>query len=244
MNILKILRSALISEEKETEINHSRDRIASQDIANQFTSNPDFPYLVSFSRTGSHWLRMLMELYLDKPGLKLLFFRTVEETGDYSCLHTHDLELKVEARNVIYLYRDPVDTIYSQMSFHAQDMSDKQLRNGWTELYSNHLYKWLVAEKFTVKKTVLRYESMRADLNAELAKVSAFFGVEFDAKRAEDAAAKVSKDAIREKTKHDPRVINVSKGYESSREDFRKLYGKEIYDLAFSLHPELKSFFQ
>jgi hypothetical protein len=40
-----------------------------------FTDNPDFPYLVSFSRTGSHWLRMVMELYFEKPSLVRVLFQ-------------------------------------------------------------------------------------------------------------------------------------------------------------------------
>jgi hypothetical protein len=42
-------------------------------VTKSFTDNPDFPYLVSYSRTGSHWLRMIMELYFEKLSLVRVF---------------------------------------------------------------------------------------------------------------------------------------------------------------------------
>ena len=79
----------------------------------KFEDNPDNPYLVSFPRTGSHWLRMVMERYFGRPSLVRVFY--YPERNDFLTLHTHDLELDVQRRNVIYLYRDPVETVFSQM---------------------------------------------------------------------------------------------------------------------------------
>ena len=71
-------------------------------------SDPDFPFLISFPRTGSHWLRMLMELYFEQPSLVRVFY--YKDNDNYLCYHHHDEDLKlVDKKNVIYLYRDPVD---------------------------------------------------------------------------------------------------------------------------------------
>jgi len=43
-------------------------------ILDHFLKNADFPWLISFPRTGSHWLRMIMELYFEKPSLRRVFF--------------------------------------------------------------------------------------------------------------------------------------------------------------------------
>lgn len=241
--ILNRLKKAIQKEEITTEKKHSRERIATQDIADKYIADKEFPFLVSFSRTGSHWLRMLMELYFEKPSLKLLFFQTVAETESYTCFHTHYLELNVKANNVIYLYRDPVDTIYSQMSFHAQDMSDVELLDGWISLYGDHLNKWLLSDDFTHKKIVLRYENMVKDLTGEFKKLSDFFQDPFDEQKVNEIALKVSKEKIKEKTLHDPRVINLASNYSTSREKFRNKYGNKIYDDIFNKYPDLKQYF-
>lgn len=243
MNILKAIKNAIRKEETETEAAHARERIASPEVTKQFLENKEFPYLVSFSRTGSHWLRMLMELYLDKPGLRLLFFRKAADVNDYTYFHTHDLDLQVEARNVIYLYRDPVDTIFSQMMFHAQDLSNTELLDGWIDLYARHLHKWLVDEKFTQKKVILSYEGMRKDLPGEFRKISAFYGVPFNEAKISSVAGQVTKESIKEKTAHDQRVINLDKNYPDSREKFRAMYAERIYKGTFDRFPELKKFF-
>ncbi len=40
-----------------------------QFVVDYLRSNPDLPYLISYPRTGSHWLRLVMEEYFDKPSL-------------------------------------------------------------------------------------------------------------------------------------------------------------------------------
>ncbi len=86
-------------------------------ILRRFLADLDSPVLVSFPRTGSHWLRMTMELYFERPSLVRVFY--YPDRTNYLTLHTHDLPgvlpedigADIERSNVIYLYRDPVDTV-------------------------------------------------------------------------------------------------------------------------------------
>ena len=39
--------------------------ITNQDLINEYINKPDFTFLISFPRTGSHWLRNIMELYFE-----------------------------------------------------------------------------------------------------------------------------------------------------------------------------------
>src|SRR5664280_1077746 len=87
-------------------------------------SNPDFSFLVSFPRTGSHWLRMIMELYFKKPSLVRIFY--FKDAQEFTCYHRHDEELDIERRNVLYLYRNPVDTIYSQLGYYKEDVDNEE----------------------------------------------------------------------------------------------------------------------
>ncbi|MEL6926389.1 MAG: hypothetical protein AAFO94_20265, partial [Bacteroidota bacterium] len=128
--------------------------IASKKAIARIIADPEFPYLISFPRTGSHWLRMLMELYFDKPSLALAFYN--KEATEFTCYHRHDESLDIQGiRNVIYLYRDPVETIYSQMNYHKEPVDDAQRQQYWSDLYGRHLQKWLFNETFTKKKLIL-----------------------------------------------------------------------------------------
>ena len=48
--------------------------ITDEAIISAFTRDPENTFLVSFPRTGSHWLRMLTELYFERPSLLRVFY--------------------------------------------------------------------------------------------------------------------------------------------------------------------------
>jgi hypothetical protein len=202
--------------------------VASRQEVEAFLAVPANPVLVSFPRTGSHWLRMLMERYFERPTLVRKFFYL--DRDDYLIYHTHDLELDVKRSNVIYLYRDPVDTVYSQLRYHQEGMEDRDRIAYWSDLYGRHLDKWLHQETFIRQKTVLRYERLKADLPAEFARVCRHLELPFASQRLEEVAAEVSKDAVQEKTAHDSQVINLSQGYASEREQFRAGQGSLVWE--------------
>ena len=63
------------------------------------------------------------------------------------------MDLDIYRKNVIYLYRDPIPTIYSQMMYEKEDMNDIKRIRHWTLLYGRHLQKWLIEEKVSRVKT-------------------------------------------------------------------------------------------
>lgn len=194
-----------------------------------FVANAKNTFLVSFPRTGSHWLRMLMELYFGRPSLVRVFY--YPERKDYLTLHTHDLQLDVERANVIYLYRDPVDTIYSQLRYHNEDTSHRGRIAYWADLYGRHLDKWLHKETFTDLKTVLRYERLRIDILKEFNRVCNHFKSPLNEQRLKDVAARVSKEKVKEKTPHDPQVIDLSRDYEESKKIFQATHSEFIWQV-------------
>jgi Sulfotransferase domain len=210
-------------------------------VVKSFTDNPDFPYLVSFSRTGSHWLRMIMELYFEKPSLVRAFY--FKDATDFTCYHRHDIELELRRQNVIYLYRNPVETVYSQLGYYKENLDDPERRHHWTDLYARHLAKWLVHDDFTTRKTVITYEGMKSNMHGEIEKLCRHFGQEYDPVKLDSVLAKVSKDELKKKTKHDQQVVNLSDSYRNEREVFRNNYGKLIIDELYSIEPALEKFF-
>jgi FkbM family methyltransferase len=220
---------------------YASSSIDDPDVIKTFTDNPNFPYLVSFSRTGSHWLRMIMELYFEKPSLVRAFY--FKNANHFTCYHTHDMDMKLKRENVIYLYRDPVETVYSQLSYYKEDPNNEERRRHWTNLYARHLAKWLVYEDFTKKKTVITYERMKVDMYGEIKKICEHFNEDFDPKRLSSVLAQVSKNELKKKTEHDQQVVNLSTDYEVCRAAFTDKYSKQIVSEIYALEPELERYF-
>lgn len=206
--------------------------IADRAVIQRHTDDPSFPFLVSFPRTGSHWLRMIMEQYFERPMLTLSFFN--HEKKDYLLLHTHDMELDIVRENVIYLYRDPVDTIFSQLMYYKEDFDSVERINHWADIYGRHLAKWLHDEDFTRKKTVLSYECLRSDPEAEFRKVAQHFGVDLDSEKLKRAIAGSSKEKLKEKTSHDLQVVNLKKDYDVKRAAFRAAHTDKVWEALLS----------
>lgn len=210
-------------------------------IIESFKANSENTFLVSFPRTGSHWLRMLMELYFGRPSLVRVFYYSKRK--DYLTLHTHDLELDVERTNVIYLYRDPVDTIYSQLWYHKEDIYQPKRIAYWGDLYGRHLDKWLHQETFTDLKTVVRYERLKVDMLREFSKICTHFKIVLDEKRLKITAAMVSKENVKEKTPHDPQVIDLTGDYTEHRQRFRTEHGEFVWQFVLNGREYLRQYF-
>jgi len=211
-------------------------------IIETFANNENNTFLVSFPRTGSHWLRMIMELYFERPSLVRIFY--YPENTNYLTLHTHDKEFDIERENVIYLYRDPVDTIYSQLNYYNENINDEARIIHWSHQYGQHLDKWLCKEKFTKKKTVLTYEGMKRNMATEFAKITSHFGQILDTKKLEKTTAKITKEEVKKKTGHDPQVVQLESDYENVRSDFKKNYSSLVWDTVITNREHLKEHFK
>jgi hypothetical protein len=212
-----------------------------QRLVEQYETNPDNPFLVSFPRTGSHWLRMMLELYFERPTLVRAFY--YPDSTDFVLRHHHDVELDVRRKNVIYLYREPIATIYSQLKYEKDSLDDKSRIAHWSEVYGQHLDKWLVQENFTTKKTVITYEALKTNLKDAFAQVTTHLGESFDAVRLQNAAAQVTKDEVKSKTQHDEQVIQLDSRYEMSRETFREQSGDYVLEALFKNREHLRPYF-
>jgi hypothetical protein len=215
--------------------------ISDSDVIERFVADPENTFLVSFPRTGSHWARMLMELYFRRPSLVRVFY--YPKQTNYLTLHTHDLELDVERQNVIYLYRDPVETVFSQLRYHEEAPGDTDRVRYWSDLYGRHLDKWLINERFTRKKTVITYEGLRESLDLEFMKICHHFGQDMDVEHLEHVAAKVGKSAVKEKTNHDPHVVDLCETYATERKHFIASQGDEVWKALLAGRDRLKGCF-
>ena len=201
--------------------------ITNQNDIDNFTEDQNNTFLVSFPRTGSHWLRMMMELYFEQPSLMRVFYYS--DSKDYLTLHTHDLELDIVRTRVIYLYRNPVETVFSQLHYHQEDINDHSRISYWSDLYGRHLDKWLHQEEFTVQKTVIKYEHLKTDMQSEFEKICSHFSAPLDSERINNIAEHVSKDRVQAMVSHDPQAMNLSKAYQNERTNFSNEHGDLIW---------------
>ena len=238
MNFKSLLKS-LLGEESESVVGSIA--ITDQSTIENYISDAENTFLVSFPRTGSHWLRMIMELYFKRPSLVRVFY--YPECTDYLTLHTHDMDLDVTRSHVIYLYRDTIDTIYSQLRYYGEDINDTGRVKYWSDIYGHHLTKWLLDEDFTVKKTIVKYERMLSNIQEEFKKVCDHFSIAYDSINLEEVVNKVSKKELKKKTLHDLQVVNLTSDYQIAKDIFRDNNSDLVLDCIFSKNVLLKPYF-
>jgi hypothetical protein len=215
--------------------------IKNQAVIGKFTDDPDNTFLISYPRTGSHWLRIIMELYFERPSLNRVFY--YHKCKDYLTLHSHDFDLDVERSKVIYLYRNPTDTIYSLLNYYKEPWDSRDRIIHLSDSYGRHLDKWLHSERFTKQKTILTYEGMKQDIAAEFTKVTEHFGQELDKTRLEKVIAQITREEVKRKTKFDSKVVQLRPEYDISRDKFQKMYKTLVWNNLTKERPHLLKYF-
>jgi hypothetical protein len=210
-------------------------------LIERISREPGFPWFISFPRTGSHWLRMVMELYFKKPSLVEVFY--TEQPKEYTCYHRHDLKLTIGGcSKVLYLYREPVNTIFSYLKYEKKIISKENVVN-YTNCYIDHLIKWLLEENFTKDKLVLKFEKLRNRDSKEFKKLCTFFDEDFDEERMNQCMDQVTKKKLYALSKHDLKVVDPSAEYEKERLRFDSEYRLLIEEQVVEKSELLKPFF-
>lgn len=198
-------------------------------VQRYISSNKDFPYLISFPRTGSHWLRIMLECYTDQPLLTRTFFN--HDNDNYLLLHTHDMDLDIQQRNVIYLYRNPVDVIFSQMKYYEQDVEEKDYVIFWCVRYAVHLSHWLYNENFTKVKTIIEYGELQDNIQDVFKRVCNHLDLTYIPSKVDEIHKYVSKNLVKNKTLYNHKVLNTSSDYNSYKFDFTNRHAELINDI-------------
>lgn len=217
-------------------------RVTEVDEIQKFINEVNNPFLISFPRTGSHWLRMMMELYFEQPSLVRVFY--YKDRKNYLTYHTHDLDFSVYRKNVIYLYRNPAPTIYSQMMYNKENLYDIKRVQYWTRQYGKHLKKWLIDEQVSQHKTILKYENLVNDIDSEFLKLANHFGYSLNPAKLQQVVQQVSSKEVKKKTQHDRQVISKNDSYNNSRREFISQNQELIDTLILETDPKLSDFLE
>ena len=225
-----------------------------------------YPLLMSYPRTGAHWINAVMELYFDRPRLKPVRATFLPPwRDDWLWYHDHDIgpevQLGITHDDVLYLYRNPTETIYSWIIYNFNDGRDlfESRTDGLdlalkveevSEQYHQHLLKWLVSDDKA--RTHVRYENFKKDPVPEFKKIREHFKdvtpqvepFESLEHRAKIAFEIVTPEALTERRTEDATLSDFmrTQQYKDSRDKFRDLYDRQItYHV---ITDELEPFFE
>lgn len=194
------------------------------------------PLFVSIPRSGCNWFQAVMEIYFNRHrGMKHPESPSWM-TGpivDPMWAHTHDnfnlMDITVEEdRKVIFLHRNPTDTIYSLMRLQNVAPSSGTIGifiDRWNRCYR----KWTTPQGLSSRgcnnPLVISYEEAMVDNLGTMKKVSEHFGKEFDEVRAKYAFETVGDiKKTNEKNGDRPAFKNKSSGtpaYIAQRKNFQ-----------------------
>ena len=198
--------------------------------------------LISFPRSGCHWLMRLIELCADRPrisrqGKPIPWY---DSEGSPWGVHHHDYEFvndsgRIKLRedgldpknfhSVIYLYRDPVDTLYSLFEFIDCPKTEENVAKA-SECYYKHKYKWLNGADNIQNFLTVRYEDLVNNGCATMEVILDFLEEDYSRVVTEDAF-----DRVKNKTTALKRARNFGHlVYERHRADFRENFSKIIMD--------------
>jgi hypothetical protein len=208
-----------------------------------------FPRLVSYPRTGSHWLRILVEKYTGIPSAVQSFFDSNPQK--IWGFHIHDRVVghweasegpTRELKKVIYLYREPVDTIYSQMKYHKNlpagwDGSNSpfiaQKVNEYIEEYYNHIKRWIFNNQDVSEILIVKYEDLVSKPEQTFEQVLHFLGFEWDEARFKEVYCFCDKQLTKKVTPHDENALNIEEitnqnSVRKQKDNFKILFSDKI----------------
>jgi len=118
------------------------------------------PILVSYPRSGSHYLRLLLESYSRRPIVPVSYYQ--HDNEDFIVGAIHDMELIYKPKSVIYLWRkDIVECIFSMLYFDNYDIDkDRPHFLRFVTSYCCNFLKWVKFSNFCEKKTIIKYENL------------------------------------------------------------------------------------
>lgn len=178
------------------------------------------PALVSFPRTGSHWLRLALELATGRPCEPDPFVGSL--AGEPLLLHTHDLDLTLDPERSVYLWReDACAVVFSQLRFEGCRVGYASTKRVATD-YAEHVKHW-----WTRCDLAVSFESMERDMPSVLAGVCAFLGAPVSEPGLQRAAG-ITRDQVARFT-IEPRAVDLSPTYADERAAFRfSRHGKMV----------------
>ena len=191
--------------------------------------------LVSYPRTGSHYVRIVIEDTINEPCAPNSFLNNQASMPWGFHLHDRIVGSGEEGAfsdfdNVIYLYRNPIDTIYSNLRYHESD--------DWKKIayeYRDHLERWIYNNKDCKKINIFKYEDLINDSFNKFSNIIGLIGKSFDNEKLLDAINNTTIERVRLLTQEmDSKVIDKNRnngGYGKDKAYFATYVGSKIREM-------------
>lgn len=170
--------------------------------------------------------------------------------------HDHDLDGNLHHADVLFLYREPVATVYSNLMYDRRHAARSLLGRlcktspasveraaviRCCDRYRRHCEKWLLPGRQA--RTVIRHENFLTRPADEFAKICAHFGRSLDTRRMEQAFALVTPEALATKAGDSPAMGShmLGKEYQVCRREFARQWGDLVRQRMVT--PALQPFF-
>jgi len=196
--------------------------------------------LISFPRSGCHWLMRVIELCTDRPRVSRQghILPWYDSKRDPWGVHHHDYEFVTDSgriklledglepekfSHVIYLHRNPVDTLYSLFEFIDCPQTAENIKIA-SQSYYLHKEKWLGGADLIPNFLTVRYEDLLDYGCDTMELILDFLGEDYCRVVAEDAF-----DKVKHKTTALKRARNFGNlVYERQRSDFHEKFSDLI----------------
>ena len=215
------------------------------------------PLFVSFPRTGAHWINCVMELYFDRPRLRQRRTTFLDRTRtDWRWFHDHDENLDLHQPKVLFLYREPIATIFSNLNyerqhakaaalawwFYAKPETEAEAVRRHCYAYRSHCEKWLLSESRA--RTVVRHDNFLTHRAEEFGRICEHFGEPLDHERIEQAFQTVTPEALVARAGNTAEMGShmLGQDYRARRREFEAQWGDFIREQV--LTSELGPFFE
>lgn len=201
------------------------------------------PWILSFPRSGSHWVNCALERYTQRRRLFHIWqghynmnpISILDEAipfDNYMWVQSHFSKAPVP--NAIYIIRDPVDVMFSFGQAQKRLDTDVMATNFLSRTMDNYktvINKWCLGPEKV--GTILRYENFIDSPAIEFKKLTDFFGLPWDEAKAIASLDDTTKGKLAENAKNMKNFFHVgleSDEYNTKRSAFRKRFGQFVYD--------------
>lgn len=215
--------------------------IVDERMRQDYLADQNHPVLVSFPRTGSHWVRLLVEEATGSPTLP----RPLVASGtDYVLTHHHDPGLRLKHRTVVYLYRRDVSaTVFSLLALTHGRVVDTSRMDKYAREYAMHMRRWLLSGPIARRKMVMVYEKLAHHTARWLRRLLRFLGRKVPPGAVDAAVLAATKERMRGiSLEWSTGVVHVGEHYDADRVAFEEEHGGHVRRTFLSVDARLARF--
>ena len=194
----------------------------------------DVPLLCTYPRSGSHWLRMILERITDRPTVPRAFLCHPCNNPILRHLHDRTFRYRRTDQPAVILFRHPLPTMYSYVVYRkwgVRSVRDADLFRQVNRM-KRWLNKWVNQAPPSKQYMRMRYEELVKYPSEYVSRVLAFLPTTQDrpwsASEIEAAVREFSVERVSKLATWNKRVISLRTDKARRRKDFIQRRGEEI----------------